>query len=314
MKMKLNALIAAVAALASVGAHAALTVATNPGNSSVMFVAVDAQGTNGTTGGASNSITIDLGYLMTDFLAQSGTQGLGANLVNAAGSLSSVGTTVVWDFKNNTTLVNGVAQSANYQWSAQMASFESAVSGIAGNSYTWGVIAADNFGGTTASATNPVVNQNYLATGTPTFTGLTSGNVSTAASRVNNFILSSNGTGTQLPGVVGANTATAGGAFLDSQLKGNFGGQTTAGWSYLTAVNSGAGFNWANQSAASKVYSIGGTYSNTGVADTPASFYFDAVNDTLTYTIAAVPEPGTYAMLMAGMVAVGFTIRRRAQR
>jgi hypothetical protein len=32
---------------------------------------------------------------------------------------------------------------------------------------------------------------------------------------------------------------------------------------------------------------------------------------TVTYTVAAIPEPGTYALLLAGLVAVGFVARRR---
>jgi len=49
---------------------------------------------------------------------------------------------------------------------------------------------------------------------------------------------------------------------------------------------------------------------------TARSLVFASSAGTIAYdniTITAVPEPQTYAMLMAGLLAVGFLVRRRQQ-
>ncbi|MBH1987020.1 MAG: PEP-CTERM sorting domain-containing protein [Burkholderiales bacterium] len=48
-----------------------------------------------------------------------------------------------------------------------------------------------------------------------------------------------------------------------------------------------------------------------GGAATPGVLRLDASTGVLSYTVSAVPEPSTYAMLVAGLVVAGAAARRR---
>jgi MYXO-CTERM domain-containing protein len=297
MKLKLNMVVAALALASAGAANAALTLAAAPGNSSMVFVAYN------TAASTPVSLTIDLGFLMADFLA-SGSLGVPASAVFAPGSRSAPGTTIQWNFVNNTRTVNGVASAGNFQWSGTFSSFLSS-----GPSYQWGVLGADNLSGA-ASAINPVLNRNLLSTGTPTLAQITgytaSGNVSTGANNTNNFLTAANGTGTHTAGVTGASTAIAGDGFLGQTMVGNFGGGTP--WSYLSAVGATSNLNWVNQATNPLVYQVGLPYGVDALSATPATFTFNG--STLTYVVP-VPEADGIAMALAGLGMLGFIARRR---
>jgi hypothetical protein len=296
MKLKPHTIAAAVAiALAGGAAQAAITnAAAAPGNSSVLFVAWDNAQTT--------SLTVDLGVNLTDFLgATSFTSGTGA----LSGSLSQ------WTFGSDSRTVNGQAVAGDYAWSGEFSNFLSA---IGGGAYQWGVVAADNVTGA-ISPNNAVQNRTVLSTGTPSqanITGLTSSNaLSTAPANFNAFAISSTALGTHATNAEGANTATSGGAYLGTVMKGNF---ASLPWSYLSDVGATTNLFLTQQFGNPLVYQLGqgGTF---GTAETLLSQGATTVSfngTTLSINaVTPVPEPSTIAMMLAGLGLVGSIARRR---
>jgi hypothetical protein len=78
---------------------------------------------------------------------------------------------------------------------------------------------------------------------------------------------------------------------------------------YLTAGSQNF-IQFTRQQSNTVVYQLGLTTGIDNPAVNPASFAFDAAAGTLTY-VMPVPEPGQYAMLLAGIAAIGFMVRRR---
>ena len=297
MTFKLNATVAAAALLAAAGAQADIQYPTAPpGDSSVLFVAWDK--------GSTESVAIDLGVNMTAFLQAS-------TFVNNSGSLAYTGSNVTaqWSLTGNTLAVNGANVAGDNNWSGALATFQAnAVGG-----YTWGVIAADSIPNA-ISATNTVNNKNILFTGIPTQgaidTWTSSTTISNATANFNNFAIKSNSLGTHPTNANGADVANSGdgSAFMGGVMKDRMGGATA--WSYMSEVGATTNFSLVEQFGNPVVYQIGTSYGvDTLLTQGAATFTFDG--STLTYNVAAVPEPGTYALLMAGLTAIGFTVRRR---
>jgi hypothetical protein len=211
MKFKFNALVAALALIASAGANAGVAngvTAATFGNSSAVLIAID--------NANSISLTVDLGVNLTDFLQP-------ASFVGAstpAGSLAYNGErlTATWNLANNTRSVNGNAVTGDFAWSGAVSSFLA----TAGSNYTWAVVAGDNLTGAT-SASNYVQNRNVLATfnnlDAAKINGLTTAlSTSNAAANVTTFLTAST-SGTLQSNADGAGTATAGSGFVGSVIK-----------------------------------------------------------------------------------------------
>jgi hypothetical protein len=302
MKVKFNLMALAIASLAAFSAQAAITPGTGVGNSSVLFVAQD----NGLT----ESIVIDLGVNLADFLQ------IQTNLIATAGTLSAAGTAAVWNFGavgagGDTRTVNGSAVTGDYNWSSTLATFIANASG----GYKWGVIAGDNNSSTTLDATNTIKQRNFLATGATTtqanINGLsTSTPIVNANNNLTNFIAGNVG-GTHATNAEGAQINVSGGGYLNPVMKGTAGGNLT--WNYLANVGVTQNVFNVNNVTNPIVYQLGSSYGVDTLltSDAAATFTFDG--STLTYTVPTlVPEPGTYAMLLAGLAAVGFISRRRS--
>jgi hypothetical protein len=291
MNLQSSKLAAALAvAFAAGGAHAAIenvSGAATQGNSSVVFLAMDVNN--------SIALTIDLGLRMSDF-------------TNSTSLTSGLTESLVWDFSTNT--APSVVTGTN-SWSAAYESFKSLQSG---GDYVWGIVAGDQVNGTTITGTNAIPGRGLLATGNATVAemqaAITSAPTGNAIGNMLNFFAASNNLGTHLQVDNGANTATPsdGSAWTNDLMKNNFNGSLT--WSYFLLNGESSTFQWQQQLVANPIVNqFGNPTTVDALSPAPITFTFDIATNQL--VLSPVPEPGTYAMLLAGLAAVGFMARRR---
>jgi len=285
--------LALVAALGAGSAQAAIENANNTtqGNSSVLFVAVDVN--------SNIALTVDLGLRMSDF-------------TNSNALTSDLTSPITWDFAANTTTAPVTGTNG---WTTAYEAFKATQSG---NDFLWGVVAADQIIGTSITASNAILGRGLLATGNVTLDEMLAANTSTptgtAIGNFINFAAGSNNFGSHRTVDNGANTATAsdGGVWLPDLMGGTFGGGALT-WSYLIANGVSSTFQWQQQLVANPVVrQFGNPITTDDFSPAPITFTFDIATNQL--ILAPVPEPGTYAMLLAGLGAVGFMARRRRNK
>lgn len=289
MKLRYQALALAATALVVGSAHA-LVDRTSTGNSSVVFIAVDAND--------NISLAIDLGINMSYF-------------TNSTAWVSELQTTgpKTWNFATDTASEAGITGNA---WSAAYNVFAATQTG---GDFRWGVVAGDSVTG------GLIAGRGMLATGNATeaqmLAAATSSPTGNALGNLNNYIAGNEGirnaTTTWNTAGNGATVAdpTNGVAYLgaNNSIQGNFNGTLT--WNYLMANGATSTFQWQQQVVANPVIvQFGITNATDTLAAQPVQWQFDLASNTL--VLSAVPEPGTYAMLLAGLAAVGFMARRRA--
>jgi hypothetical protein len=287
--MKLKHIAAAMALIATGAANAAIATG---GNGSLVLIAYDktASGSFATTAGV-----FDLGLSVDDLIGSTG-NGSGA----AATSLAGLGKNVVWDFVGNTIKVDGVttAFGGTNSWNA---AFSTLLANTDADQLKFVVTGFD----TTGSGPNV----RSIVTGT-------AGNTTT--------FTTSQAAGLNLIGGTKANDI-----FTPIVNKGTIASAANGAYTYTTAdgaatrINGYAmagdafGNNWRNNnvlngetlaSNSASLYVVDGTAAYKEFA----TVAFSAANGTLTLTTAAVPEPTTYALVIAGLAVLGAAARRRA--
>jgi len=308
--MKLTHIVAAAALVAAGAANASLTsmdgVSVN-GDSSVLLVMLDS------TGALTQGLTLDLGYNFR----QANYSGAGTTNVAATTAWNAPDTQINWNFASNTinltnrttgavTLVSGPADNA---WNTQVASF---LANSDASEVRFALVAGSRRGNTPSA---------FLASGAPTATELTAQTSAQTANFVQIDPLFTTNAGQ------GTHASTANGAFAmpatDAAYVGtNYAANTSIpGWknnlkwsswtslggqTNLTQVNAtGQEFRVGNFAAASG-YDVTGLLNQLGT--------FSVAADGLSaqwVTATAVPEPSTYAMTLAGLVAIAALARRR---
>jgi len=301
MNFKLKALAAAVAIVAGIGsANAAISTAASKDGSLVMFAYSASSGY--VTG------MFDLGLTLDQVIPS-------ANSINSAFTTGGAGAEIVWNFKSDT-VTGSLGSSASYvgaqtgSWSSEYATFISGLNGASDIRY--GVIAASKESAADIRALSTTSENAKVA-----LQGKS--NAAAFSTVYDNFVAPHNLVGTNDDSLNGAsssvetaaNAAKANNAFgagTNWLTKSSFNATANAGTAmsffYIDTTNAGSlarTQQFANNLDASKI----------------ATFNFNAATGTLTYDVAAVaaavPEPESYAMFLAGLGMLAAFARRRTK-
>jgi hypothetical protein len=286
--MKLQYIAAAVALATGMGAaHAGLERGSN-GNGSLIMIAYDNRGGTTTAG------VFDLGLSVNDLIGATGN----GTAIDAA-SLSETVSEMKWDFINNTITLDGTVTSfgGTNNWTA------------AWNTLLANSDAADlRFVVTGFDTTGAGAAKRSIVTGVKDPLPSQLFNSPAAASNVqqiavgnNDIFTPQNSRGTHATAANGAYTFTA----AD--------GATTRANGYAMAGD-GFGYNWRNfNNLGGETFATASTYlwAVDGTAAERILRYEVSLNVADGTLVAAVPEPSTYALMVAGLAVAGIAARRR---
>ncbi len=278
MKLKMKLMAAAVALAATTGANAATAGSMDnfqSGNSSLAFIALDSVG-------SPISMMMDLDFNLNSFLPT---------------AMSAPGTTIQWNFGANTLTVNGIASaSTQTNWSGALGSFNA----LAQTADTkWGVIAGD-------SATTRYLTTVVAGTPITTVDNTTKSNLGSFS--LVDLMVNDQGNAQQLAGTNGS-TASSGNGYVGQTY--GLGTSASRGWQNRIATSV---VTLANVGSNADFYLYDTTSPGGGIAPAKATPYAGIFNynaGVLTYSVAAVPEPSEYALMLAGLGMLGFMARRR---
>jgi len=283
MNSQIKLLAAAVALAGSATAHAAMDNFMS-GNSSLAFIAVDSIG-------SPISVMMDLDFRLDDFLPS---------------NKSAAGTTIQWNFNNNSLMVNGVqSTSSQTNWSSALGTFQATAN--AGET-KWAVIGGDSLAGIGNTA-------RYLSTSKAPLTTLQ--NLSKfnlqGFSGVDSLYLYNNLLQSAASGQNGS-TATAGGAYVGTPDAFNVAGtweNKTNGWSaYALEGEAQSLYLLSTDNGISSTRALAVQYALDNPTG-PATFHYSS--GVLTYSVPApVPLPPAVGLMAAGLGLLGTLARRRA--
>lgn len=305
--MKLTHIVAAAALVATGAANASLTAmdgVTVNGDSSVLLVMLDS------TGAITQGLTLDLGYNFR----QANYSGAGTTNVQATTVWNAPNTQINWDFANNTitytdrltgasTLVSGPADNA---WNTQVNTF---LANADASEVKFALVAGSRRGNTPSA---------FLASGEPSATALTQQTSAQTANfvQIDPLFTTNTTQGTHATATNGAYAMPAtDAAYVGTNYAANTdipGWKNNLKWNSWTSL--GGQTNLTQVNATGQEFRVGNFagLDVTGLLNGIGTFSVAADGLSAQWiTASAVPEPSTYAMTLAGLVAIAALARRR---
>jgi len=289
--MKLQHIAAAALALAAFGsANAAIATGAN---GSLVLIAYDKS-----PAGSFNNVAgvFDLGVSIDDLIGAASTA-----TASTAGSLDGQGKTLQWDLVNNTLKVDGSVSTAYGATNAWTAAWNTLVGNVDANNFSFVVTAFDTVGfgaGLRSIVTGSNATANFNSTQATNLNLIGGGKANDIFTPIANK---------------GTNATAANGAYTFTTAD----GAASRANGYAMAGD-GFGNEWRSNNVLQGETLVANTTAlwMVNANTTPAKYKIgdvtlNAETGVLTLTTAAIPEPTTYALMVAGLAVVGVAARRR---